>query len=130
MARKNTTLNDLSDFLNQNPSEIDFKKVTSKEDFINRAPNNLVKVPKSDKKRTSKKTTADYKSLEDIATFLHEKAKKENKSFTELWLQLLEEGAKKEPLLKNTSAFKMMRTIRKTSVNVMLEGITQLIKRK
>lgn len=125
MARKNNTLADLSDFLNQNPNEIELGKVKSKEDFISRAPNNLVKVskPKSGNTKNEKK-------IEDIAKFLHEQAEKENKSFTELWLQVLEEGVKIDPLLKHTNAFKTMRTIRKTSVNVVLEGITQLIKRK
>jgi len=126
MARKNNTLSDLSDFLNQNPNEIEVGKVTSKEDFISRAPNNLVNVKKPRKKTLKKEN----KSLNEIALFLHEKAEKENKSFTELWLQLLEEGVRIDPLLKHTTAFKMMKTIRKTSVSVVLEGITQLIKRK
>lgn len=125
MARKNNTLADLSDFLNQNPNEIELGKVKSKEDFISRSPNNLVKVPKSNKSSSSKN-----KSIEGVAKLLHEQAEKENKSFTELWLQVLEEGVKIDPLLKHTNAFKTMRTIRKTSVNVVLEGITQLIKRK
>jgi hypothetical protein len=126
MARKNNTLSDLSDFLNQNPNEIELGKVKSKEDFISRAPNNLVKVPKTEKKNVS----SSDKSLEGVALLLHEKAEKENKSFTEVWLQVLEEGVKIDPLLKHTNAFKTMRSIRKTSVNVVLEGITQLIKRK
>ncbi len=127
MARKNTTLSDLSDFLNQNPNEIDLGNVKSKEDFISRAPNNLVDVPKPS---ASKVLSKEKKTLGEIAQYLHDKAEKEQKSFTELWLQLLEEGVKIDPLLKNTTAFKTMRTIRKTSVNVVLEGITQLIKRK
>lgn len=127
MARKNNTLTDLSDFLNQNPNEIELGKVKSKEDFISRSPNNLVNVPKPS---APKYTSTATKNLEEIAKYLHDKAAEENKSFTELWLQLLEEGVKIDPLLKNTSAFKMMRTIRKTSMSVMIEGITQLIKRK
>ena len=127
MARKNTTLTDLTDFLNQNPNEIELGKVKSKEDFISRSPNNLVNVPKPTEPKYSSNTT---KNLEEIAKYLHDKAEQENKSFTELWLQLLEEGVKIDPLLKHTTAFKMMRTIRKTSVSIMLEGITQLIKRK
>lgn len=122
---KNNTLNDLTDFLNQNPNEIELGKVKSKEDFISRAPNNLVKVPKP-----SLNSNNSNKTLEEIAKYLHDKAAEENKSFTEIWLHLLEEGVKIDPLLKNTTAFKTMRTIRKTSVNIMLEGITQLIKRK
>lgn len=127
MARKNNTLTDLSDFLNQNPNEIELGKVKSKEDFISRPPNNLVNVPKPIEPKYSSSET---KNLEEIAKYLHDRAEKENKSFTELWLQLLEEGVKIDPLLKHTNAFKTMRTIRKTSVNVVLEGITQLIKRK
>ena len=45
MAKKNT-LTDLSDYLNQNPNEIDLSKTATKEDFINRKPNSLVDVPK------------------------------------------------------------------------------------
>lgn len=125
MGRKNKTLSDLSDFLNQNPNEIEVGKVKSKEDFISRSPNNLVNVPKSKREIHSENS-----NIRDIAKYLHSKAKKENRSFTELWLELLEEGAKIDPLLKNTNAFKTINTIRKTSVNVLLEGITQLIKRK
>lgn len=125
MARKNTTLSDLSDFLNQNPNEIELGKVESKEDFISRSPNNLVKVPKQ-----KKTISSNNKTIEGIAKKLHEQAEKENKSFTELWLQVLEEGVKIDPLLKHTNTFKTMRNIRRTSVNVVLEGITQLIKRK
>ncbi len=127
MAKKNNTLTDLSDFLNQNPNEIELGKVKSKEDFISRSPNNLVNVPKP---TAPKYGTSETRNLEEIAKYLHDRAEKENKSFTELWLQLLEEGVKIDPLLKHTTAFKTMRTIRKTSVNVVLEGITQLIKRK
>lgn len=123
---KNNTLSDLSDFLNQNPNQIELGKVKSKEDFISRAPNNLVSIPKTEKSSSP----INNKSIESIAQFLHEKAEKENKSFTEIWLQILEEGVKIDPLLKHTNAFKTLRTIRKTSVNVVLEGITQLIKRK
>jgi len=126
MARKNNTLNDLSDFLNQNPNEISTKKVTSKDDFISRSPNAIVDVPQKRKGKSS----ISNRGVESIAKTIHEKAKKENKSFTEVWLQVLEEGAKLDPLLKNSNAFRTMRTIRKTSVNVVLEGITQLIKRK
>jgi len=125
MARKNNTLTDLSDFLNQNPNEIELGKVKSKEDFISRAPNNLVNVPKPTMLEAN-----NNKTLTEIAKYLHDKAENENKSFTELWLQLLEEGVRIDPLLKHTTAFKTMRTIRKTSVSVVLEGITQLIKRK
>ena len=45
MAKKNT-LTDLSDYLDQNPNEIDLGKTTTKEDFIKRKPNSLVEVPK------------------------------------------------------------------------------------
>ena len=41
MAKKNT-LTDLSDYLDQNPNEIDLGKTTTKEDFIKRKPNSLV----------------------------------------------------------------------------------------
>ena len=42
---KNKTLNDLSDFLNQNPQQIVFKNPSSKDDYLRSEPNSLVDVP-------------------------------------------------------------------------------------
>ena len=127
MSKKNT-LTDLSEFLKQNPQNTSYKKPKSKEDFLKSEPNSLVNVP-----QISNKNTIDIlnnASLTDIAKALHNIAINKRKSFIDLWLTILEEGAKTDPLLKNTNAFKILKSIRKTSFNVVLEGITQLIKNK
>jgi len=128
MAKKNT-LTDLSDYLNQNPNEIDLGKTTTKEDFIKRKPNSLVDVPKM---KAESKTNPGLigVSMAEIAAYLHEKAKEDNVSFAELWMNIIDEGAKIDPLLKNASALETIRNIRKTSFNVVLEGISQAIKNK
>ena len=126
MARR-STLKDLNEFLSQNPTTIEVDDVKSKEDFINKSPNNLVDVKTS----TPKKEVAnllDNATPEDIAKHLHQLAKKENKSFTDLWMKVIEEGAKVDPLLKNTTLFKTIRTINQTTFNVAMEGISKFIK--
>lgn len=128
MAKRNT-LTDLSDYLNQNPNEIDLGKTTTKEDFVKRKPNSLVDVPKV---KSSDKTAINLEgvSMAEIAMYLHNKAAEENISFAELWMQIIEEGSKLDPLLKNATALQTIRNIRKTSFNVVLEGISQVIKNK
>lgn len=128
MAKKNT-LTDLSDYLYQNPNEIDLGKTTTREDFINRKPNSLVDVPKI-KTETKSNGSLSEVSIAEIAAYLHEKAKEDNVSFAELWMKIIDEGAKLDPLLKNASALGTIRSIRKTSFNVVLEGISQAIKNK
>ena len=128
MGKKNA-LTDLSDYLNQNPNEIDLSKTTTKEDFINRKPNSLVDVPKI-KTNTKSNASLSEVSIAEIAAYLHEKAKEDNVSFAELWMKIIDEGAKLDPLLKNASALGTIRSIRKTSFNVVLEGISQAIKNK
>ena len=104
-------------------------KTTTKEDFINRKPNSLVDVPKI-KTETKSNTSLSEVSIAEIAAYLHEKAKEDNVSFAELWMKIIDEGAKLDPLLKNASALRTIRSIRKTSFNVVLEGISQAIKNK
>lgn len=128
MAKKNT-LTDLSDYLDQNPNEIDLGKTTTKEDFIKRKPNSLVDVPKIKTESKSNPSLAGV-SMAEIASYLHETAKADNISFAELWIKIIDEGAKIDPLLKNASALGTIRSIRKTSFNVVLEGISQAIKNK
>lgn len=128
MARR-TTLKDLNDFLAQNPNTIEVDDVKDKEDFLKKSPNNLVAV-ENVSKTTSVKPIIKNIEISEIAEALHNKAIKEGKSFTELWLKVLEEGAKKDPLLKNTNIFKTIRTINQTTFNVAMEGIAKLIKSK
>lgn len=126
MARR-TTLKDLNDFLNQNPTTIEVDDIKSKEDFINKSPNNLVDIQTSAPKKEMANLLSNA-SPSDIAKQLHELAKKEDKSFADLWLKVLEEGAKVDPLLKNTNLFKTIRTINQTTFNVAMERLTKLIK--
>lgn len=126
---KNSTLNDLSEFLRQNPNEVEVGKPKSREEFVKKEPNALVEVPKI-KEEQKKYHHLEHISLAEIAEYLHNKAKEEERSYVELWLKLLEEGAKIDPLLKNTTAFKTFRTINKTSFNVVFEGLSQFIKNK
>jgi len=126
---KNKTLNDLSEFLRQNPNEVEVGKPKSREEFIKKEPNALVDVPKISKVK-NQEVDFDDLTIEQVAAFLHQKAKADDKSYVELWLKVLEEGAKTDPLLKNTSAFKMFKTINKTSFNVVFEGLSQFIKNK
>ena len=125
---KNKTLKDLSAFLNENPQQIKFKNPSSKADFLRSEPNSLVDVPQI-KENNTQSDLLSANAIE-IANALHEQAKQDKKSFIDLWLKILEEGAKKDPLLKNTTAFKLFRSIRNTSINIALEGISQLIKKK
>ncbi|MCB9188338.1 MAG: hypothetical protein H6599_03545 [Flavobacteriales bacterium] len=126
MARR-TTLKDLNDFLSQNPTTIEVDDIKSKEDFINKSPNNLVDIETSSPKKELSGQMSNA-SVGDIAKRLHELAKKENKSFADMWLKVLEEGAKVDPLLKNTTLFKTIRTINQTTFNVAMEGISKFIK--
>lgn len=128
MAKKNT-LADLSDYLDQNPNEIDLGNAVSREDFITRKPNSLVDVPKI-KAESESISSLEGVSMAEIASYLHEIAKADSISFAELWMKIIDEGSKIDPLLKNTSTLETIRSIRKTSFNVFLEGISQLIKNK
>ena len=127
MARR-TTLKDLNDFLNQNPNTIEVDDVKSKEDFLKKSPNNLVSVENVSTKVNDSKPKIANLEMDEIANYLHDKAKKEDKSFAELWLKILEEGAKKDPLLKNTNFLKTIKTINQTTFNVAMEGLTKFIK--
>lgn len=126
---KNNTLTDLSDYLSQNPNEIELGSKPTKEEFLKKKPNSLVEIPKV-KSETKNAVLPNGTGLAEIASYLHQKAESEGKSFADIWMELLEEGAKIDPLLKNTSVFKTLRHIQKTSFNVVLEGISHIIKNK
>lgn len=127
---KTDTLKDLSDFLDQNPSEIHFENVASKEEFLNQAPNAIVKP--EEKAMTLSTLNQSYKNIttKEIARTLHQRAKEQKRSFADLWLEVVEEGAKLDPLLKNATFFQTIKTINKTTLNVALEGIAHFIKSK
>lgn len=129
---KTDTLKDLSDFLNQNPNEIHFETISSKDDFMNQQPNAIVKAEEKTITLSSLNQSINYKSVtpKEIAKILHQRAKEQKRSFAELWMEVVEEGAKIDPLLKNTSLIQTIKTINKTTMNVALEGIAQFIKSK
>ena len=125
---KNKTLKDLTNFLDQNPQQIEHKTPKSKEEFLKSEPIKLVDVPQIN---SIKDPDAVINiTLSDLADFLHQKSKEDKKSFVELWLKILEEGAKKDPLLENTNAFKLLKILRKTSFKVAIEGLSSFIKNK
>jgi hypothetical protein len=129
---KTDTLKDLSDFLNQNPNEIQFETINSKEDYLKQQPNAIVKAEEKTITLSSLNQNLNYKNItsKEIAKILHQRAKDQKRSFAELWMEVVEEGAKIDPLLKNTSILQTIRTINKTTMNVALEGIAQFIKSK
>jgi hypothetical protein len=129
MARR-STLKDLTDFLEQNPNEIEIDDVKSKEDFLNKSPKDIVDVEDVSFSNKRKVTSSSKMEMDEIARILHQKAEKEGKSFSELWLQILEEGAKIDPLLQNTNAFRMIRKINATTFNIAMEGISKFIKNR
>lgn len=128
MGRRNNTLTDLQNFLSENPNEIEFSSSTgSREDFIKREPNSLVDVPQA---VTMEEDFRDLENirLKDIAHHLHQTAKKADKSFAEVWMELLKEASKQDPLLENTSLFQALRSFRSSSSSVVADGIAHLIR--
>jgi hypothetical protein len=129
MARR-STLKDLSEFLEQNPSEIEMDDVKNKEDYLKKSPKAIVDVEEASLTKNRSKSPSPKMGMDEIAKLMHEKAEKEGKSFSELWLQILEEGAKIDPLLQNTNAFRMIRKINSTTFNIAMEGISKFIKKR
>lgn len=127
MARR-TTLKDLNEFLSQNPNTIEIDDVRSKEDYIKKSPNNLVDIEDLSSKTKKTPNQLANVSMAEIAQYLHSQSQKQDTSFTELWLSIIEEGAKIDPLLKNTNALKTLKTINKTTFNVAMEGLVKVIK--
>ncbi len=129
---KADTLKDLSNFLSQNPNEIHFEHVKSKEDFLNQQPVSIVKPEEKTITLSSLNQNNNLKSItsKEIAKILHQRAKEQKRSFADLWMEVVEEGAKLDPLLNNTSLLKTIKTINKTTFNVAMEGIAHFIKTK
>ena len=76
---KNKTLNDLSEFLRQNPNEVEVGKPKSREEFVKKEPNALVEVPKINEAH-KKYHHLENVGLDEIAEYLHNKAKEEDKA--------------------------------------------------
>lgn len=130
MARKNNTLTDLQNFLSENPNEIEFAgNAGSREDFIKREPNSLVDVPQAGAIEEDFRDMGNVR-LKDIANHLHTRAKREDKSFAEIWMELLKEASKQDPLLENTSLFQALRSLRTNSTSVISDGIAHIMKNR
>ncbi|MFT7614052.1 MAG: glutamyl-tRNA reductase [Parvicellaceae bacterium] len=126
MSKRNT-LNDLSDFLRENPNEIELG-TPSKEEFIKGKPNNLVDIPQV-KDFEKEVTSLTGTSIEDIANYLHEIGRKQNKSFAEVWMEILKEGSKLDPLLENTSIRQALKSFRHSSTAVAADTLSYIMKR-
>lgn len=126
MTKKNT-LNDLQDFLAENPIEIEVG-TTTVEEFLTSKPNSLVDVSEVSKtKKELKKLSGTTKM--DIANYVHAMAKDQNKSFAEVWLEVLKVGSSQDPLLKNTSVVQALRSLRINSTAVASDAISYLLKK-
>ena len=115
MARKNT-LRDLQDFLHENPNEIKGK------------PNTLVEVTEAESHSKELKSL-DGVTMDEIANHIHEVAKTQNKSFAEVWLEILKEGSNQDPLLENTNLRQALRSLRVNSTAVAADTIAYLLKK-
>ena len=126
MARKNT-LRDLQDFLHENPNEIEIE-TTSREEFIKGKPNTLVEVTEAESHAKELKSL-DGVTMDEIANHIHEVAKVQNKSFAEVWLEILKEGSNQDPLLENTNIRQALRSLRVKSTAVAADTIAYLLKK-
>jgi hypothetical protein len=126
MARKNT-LRDLQDFLHENPNEIEIE-TTSREEFIKGKPNTLVEVTEAESHAKELKSL-DGVTMDEIANHIHEVAKVQNKSFAEVWLEILKEGSNQDPLLENTNIRQALRSLRVNSTAVAADTIAYLLKK-
>jgi len=126
MARKNT-LRDLQDFLQENPNEIEIE-TTSREEFIKGKPNTLVEVTEAESPSKELKSL-DGVTMEEIANHIHDVAKIQNKSFAEVWLEILKEGSNQDPLLENTNIRQALRSLRVNSTAVASDTIAYLLKK-
>jgi hypothetical protein len=126
MARKNT-LRDLQDFLQENPNEIEIE-TTSREEFIKGKPNTLVEVTEAESHSKELKSLEGV-TMEEIANHIHDVAKIQNKSFAEVWLEILKEGSNQDPLLENTNIRQALRSLRVNSTAVASDTIAYLLKK-
>ena len=126
MARKNT-LRDLTDFLHENPNEIEIQ-TTSREDFIKGKPNALVEIDEAES-CSKELNVLEGVSIKEIANYMHRVAKNQNKSFAEVWLEILKEGSNQDPLLDNTNIRQALRSLRVNSTSVAADSIAYLLKR-
>ncbi len=125
MAKRNT-LNDLNDFLKDNEATTQ-PKDDSREAYVEDAPHTLIDVEVIEEEVNKKKTKVTTESIgtmtaKDIADYVHQLAEEQDKSFTDVWLEIIAEGAKKDPLLKVDTILQTLINIPLTSLSVTRDG--------
>lgn len=140
MSRKINTLNDLNQLLeNNNETSV----LSPTEDFFEREAITLTKVdyftekenydaPKETKEDTkpvikAQETKPNFTAIE-LANYIHAKAKEENKSFAELWLEVMEEGAKKDMLIPFDKAIRTWADIPGRTLNIFKESMNTMFR--
>ena len=126
MAKKTNTLNELNLYL-ENNTEVDV--LNSTENFIEKKAVTLAKVDYFTEKvnYTKPVNKPKYTSIE-LADYIHSKAKEENKSFAEIWLDVLEEGAKKEMLIPFDKAIRTWVNVPIRSFTILKESINTMFR--
>ena len=127
MTKKNA-LNDLNDFLSENTNEIEIE-TASVEEFLKSKPNSLVEVNELTELEKKELKKLNGTTKEEIANYIHALAKSENKSFAEIWLEVLKIGSSQDPLLENTTIIQAMRALRINSKAVASDAISYLLKK-
>lgn len=126
MAKRTNTLNELNQLL-ENNTEVEVLNTT--EDFFSKEAVTLTKVDYFTEKGavsdSEKKTGFNTKELAD---YIHSKAKQENKSFVEIWMEVLEEGSKKEMLIPFDKAIRTWIDIPGRSLTIMKESINTMFR--
>ena len=98
MAKKKTnTLNDLNQYLEKN-TEVEV--LNSPKDFLKKEAVTLAKVDYfTEKEHYAKPDKLLKYSSTELADYIHLRAKEEDKSFVEIWLEVLEAGTKKDLII-------------------------------
>lgn len=65
-------------------------------------------------------------AIQKIAKYIDTLAREEGRSFAEVWLDVLEEGAKIDSVTKGGGVVSLLQNIRKTSVNIFKDQIDGL----
>ena len=102
MARKNT-LTDLSEFLKgKGPKATAGDSI---EDFVQEAPHALVDIDTIDVE--AEEEQGEEITTTDIAMYIHYLAAERNLSFTDVWLEVINEGTKLDPVLQTLAVTKI-----------------------
>lgn len=126
MAKKANTLNELNQYLEKNT---EFEVLNPTEDFLTKEAVTLAKVDYF----TEKKNIAilegkpEYTTIE-LSDYIHSRAKEENKSFVEVWLEVLEEGSKKDMLIPFDKAVRTWADIPFRSLSILKESISTMFR--